>query len=1005
MHNIPCPHFPCTRSMTQATLPTVATWIVLFSFTACGGIRPLAGEDDWPFYSLRDITPPAADGSTWVRNEVDQFILAKLQKNGLSPAPEANPRQLIRRLYFDLIGLPPTPSQIQDFLESDKKAADQNTYEELVDRLLEDPRYGERWARFWLDLARYADTAGYEGDPDLPHAWRYRDYVIDAFNDDKRYDEFIKEQIAGDEFEQVMGAGELPIPPSERIVALTFLRLAPFTEPRGDESRHELLSEMTSTVSSVFLGLTIGCAKCHDHKHDPIPTEDFYRMKSFFSTIQIPPPARGDAYQIGGSIPANFYREGEAEWAKSLAEKLQQDAASASDKLAVLKRTITRRIQLQEPAGAGFGMQAMLSSGNDYFYAERNINDNKPHVSIVQSDGKEWSVFTDGKRSSLGSLAGNNRGLWFAALDKVNHLTLGQHTAGTGTPQGSEHLGKVAEILIYDHPLSTAEREQISAYFANKINGSKADKNSKTLPRAGLRFWLDAAHLDGNPKTKNPASGQPVLQWIDRISGIELRQENPELQPTLATMGNRHAPAVQFEKDLLVASTKLSAFREDSNGSIVILHSAKHVHEGYGLEIGGDGQFLSTFVNPSANRKQDIVADMIRSGDPRITREETQQYLFLTSRNKFVKQHLKRLTPEAMSLRHSFGPPYEPGVPESRIMIRGEYDNPGEAVEAGFPRLLTGNSEAATIRLDPFKRWPTRSRRMALAEWIASPDNPMTARVLVNRLWQRHFGQGIVLTPSDFGSLSGGPSHQQLLDWLAKRFVEGNWSIKELHRTILNSATYRQSSMHENSDASQIDPDNRLLWKFNRQRLDAEAIRDSVLAISGRLSPETHGLPIFPPLSGNVADVVKYDQSKWDTQYGREGKKRSIYIYQQRTLTMPLMQTFDALVCDESRPRRRTSVTPLQALAMANGEFIHDEAKHFAERISKTIPQNDNEANVNAVESLRITKAFELALGRLPTNTEVQTLRDLIRSSASPESGLTAMCRVLLNTNEFIHID
>ena len=987
--------------MAQATFPAATMWIACVSLALCGWTTPLAGEEPaWPFYSVNDITPPAIDGSDWIRNEVDQFILAKLKQHELSPAPEAKPRELIRRLYFDVIGLPPTPAEIHDFVESGHK-----TYEQLVDQLLEDPRYGERWARFWLDLARYADTAGYEGDPDLPHAWRYRDYVIDAFNNDKRYDEFIKEQIAGDEFEQIMGAGELPIPPPERIVALTFLRLAPFTEPRGDESRHELLSEMTSTVSSVFLGLTVGCAKCHDHKHDQIPTEDFYRMKAFFSTVQIPPPARGDAYQIGGSTPASFYRKDEAGWAKSLADSLQQDAATAAEKLAVLKTSILQRTHQQAPAGAGFGLQAMIPSGNDYFYAEQNINDNQPHWSIVQSDGKKWSVFTDGKQSSVGSLAGKNRGIWFSALDKINHLTLGQHTAGTGSPHGSEHIGKVAEILIYDHPLSRAEQKQLSDHFALKTGDSGTDKNSTPIPRRGLRFWLDAADLDGDSKTINPPSGQPVSKWLDRISGIELQQDTPSLQPTLTTLGSQQVAAVEFDKDFLVASTHLASFREDSQGSIVILHSATHDHEGYGLEIGGDGQFLSTFVNPSANRKQDIVNDMIKSGDPRITREEKRQYHFLTSRDKFVKQHLKRLKPEAMSLRHSFGPPYEPGVPESRVMIRGEFDNLGERVEAGFPSLLTGNSDPAVIRLDPFKRWPTRSRRMALAEWIASPENPMTARVMVNRIWQRHFGQGIVLTPSDFGSLSGGPSHQQLLDWLAGRFVEGNWSIKQLHRIILNSATYRQSSMHGNSDAQQLDPDNRLLWKFNRQRLEAETIRDSVLAVSGRLNPESHGLPIFPPLSGDVADVVKYDQSKWDTQHGPEGKKRSIYIYQQRTLTMPLMQTFDALVCDESRPRRRTSVTALQALAMANGDFVNEEAEHFAEKISKTTSQSHAKADARELETARITHAFEVALGRLPTSTEMQTLRELLRSSSSPQSGLTAVCRVLLNTNEFIHID
>ena len=228
---------------------------------------------------------------------------------------------LVRRLYFDLIGLPPTPEEVKAFVESNSPKA----YEELVERLLADKRYGERWGRHWLDLARYADTNGYEGDPEFAHAWRYRDYVIDAFNNDKPYDEFIKEQIAGDELAPVMSAGPLPPPEPEKVVALTFLRLAPFTEPRGEESRDLLLSEMTSTVSSVFLGLTVGCAKCHDHKYDMVPTKDFYRMKAFFATVQIEPARVGDVQQLGGPLRAEFYRPGEKEWADKARAGFQEE--------------------------------------------------------------------------------------------------------------------------------------------------------------------------------------------------------------------------------------------------------------------------------------------------------------------------------------------------------------------------------------------------------------------------------------------------------------------------------------------------------------------------------------------------------------------------------------------------------------------------------------------------------------------------------------------------------
>ena len=693
-------------------------------------------EPPWPFYVPRDANPPAID-SDWVLNDIDRFVLKKLQNNKLTPSGEASKRTLVRRLYFDLIGLPPSPEEIASFVDDESTDA----YSKLVDRLLDDSRYGERWARYWLDLARYADTAGYEGDPDLPHAWRYRDYLIDAFNKDKPYDLFIKEQIAGDEFKEVMGAGDLPSVPAENVVAMTFLRLAPFTEPRGDETRHEMLSEMTSTVGSVFLGLTVGCAKCHDHKHDDIPTADFYRMKAFFATIQIPRPEPGDIFQIGGSLDAKFYREGEEEWANQRRDEFEKQLKDSAEELATLRKSLVERKRKSDPD-----------------FDEKKADD----------------LFKDGSLAS---------------------------------------------------------------------------------------------------------------------------------------------------------------------------------------------------------------------------KEERDRFQFLRSRERIIAQHKKRLQPVAMSLRHSYGPPYEPGVPVSRVMERGEYDNPGEIVEPGFLSAITGNQDPASIRLDPFKRWPMRSRRMALARWIASGDNPMTARVMVNRLWHWHFGQGIVTTPSDFGYLSGGPSHAQLLDWLALKFVESKWSIKAMHRLIVSSATYRQSSRNTLARAQEIDPDNRLLSRFNRRRLDAEAIRDSVLAVSGRLNPEQYGLPIFPPLPDDVAETVKYDNSKWDTQHGPEGRKRSLYIYQQRTLTMPLMQTFDSLVCEESRPRRRTSVTPLQSLAMYNGDFVNEEAKHFAQRVAKC---GDREP---------IAWAFELALGRQPSPRERDELSKLMREAATREEGLISVCRVLMNTNEFLHID
>ena len=949
-----------------------------------------AEEEDrpWAFTPPRAVEPPVVDHVDRVLNPVDAFVLARLEEQGLELAPAADRRTLVRRLFMDLVGLPPTPGEVRAFLDDEDPAA----YEKLVDRLLDDSRYGERWARDWLDLARYADTAGYEGDPDLPHAWRYRDYVIDSFNRDKRYDLFIKEQIAGDEFSEILGAGDLPGVDAEKVVAMTFLRLAPFTEPRGDESRHELLSEMTSTVGSVFLGMTVGCAKCHDHKYDEIPTRDFYRMKAFFATIQIPRPEPGDGFQIGGSLGADFYRDGEKDWATKKRAELQAQVANAGEELKKLKAQLEQRLEGQ----SGFGLQAMGSPfGNNHTFERRRVNDGALHWTIVNSDAMKWQFLTDGAEAgNTGSLAEADGGDWYGDLASPRHISLGQYSEGRGTPKQFGHLGHFGEILLYDHPLGEQERKAVAAYVQKKYQAG-GDGAPSEPPKKGLRFWIDAADIDADPATGNPAEGEKVSSWVDRIGGLRLSQENEDLQPTMDRLGKNEAPAVRFDADFLVGQVQGAAFLDDQQGALVAVYTASHKGEGYAFEVGGEGSFISTFIY-SGGKGGVLDAALNDENDPAITLEERRRYRYLASREKFLPQQLKRLQPVAMSLRHSYGPPYEPGVPTSRVMIRGEWDNPGEVVLPGFPSAITGNQDPAPIRLDPFKRWPMRSRRMALAQWIASPDNPLTARVMVNRLWHWHFGQGIIVTPSDFGLLGGDPSHPELLDWLALEFVRQNWSIKAMHRLICRSATYQQRSDLENAAAVKLDPGNRLLWRFNRRRLQGEAVRDSVLAVSGRLNPEQYGLPIFPPLPGDIAERVKYSNSKWDTQHGPEGRKRSIYIYQQRTLMMPLLQTFDAIVCDESRPRRAGSVTPLQALAMYNGEFVNEEAGHFAERLVR-------EAGPELGD--QVQHAFELALARPATDDEQQKLVAYVESREDREAGLRGLCRILYNTSEFIYID
>jgi hypothetical protein len=756
------PQMPLGKTLPAGDIATIEKWIQELKQDS-GAIRPTSGPY-WAFVKPVRRDPPPVRDAGWVRNPIDHFILSKLEEKGIKPAREANRGVLIRRLYFDLLGLPPTPEEIKGFVENSSP----NAYEELVDRLLKSAQYGERWGRHWLDLARYADTNGYEGDAEFFHAWRYRDYVIDAINNDKPYDEFIKDQLAGDEYKEVNSAGPMPPPDPEKVVALTFLRLAPFTEPRGEESRDILLSEMVSTASSVYLGFTVGCAKCHDHKYDRIPTRDFYRMKAFFSAVYIAPAPPDDVQQLGGPQPAEFYRPGEKQWADEL--------------------------------------------------------------------------------------------------------------------------------------------------------------------RAGYKKGLEAAEAEFNEFCK------PLLAKLASLKAPEKSEEKPDPKKPLTI------------EDL--------------------------------------GRAINTENNNALS---------LEKKDETFTAEEKRQFADYTERILRLKNAILRVEPSAMSLRNADDPPYGPSVPVTHVLIRGDYDHPGEIVEPGFLSALTGNSDPAVIPIDRYKRHPTRGRRMTLAQWIASADNPLTARVMVNRIWQHHFGRGIVATPSDFGKNGSPPTHPELLDWLATQFVQEKWSMKAMHRLILTSSAYRQASRNSDETAAQADPDNHLLWRFPRLRLEGEAIRDSVLAVSGRLNLRAGGPPVYPPLPKGLDEAQRVQNiNTWETSNGPDARRRSIYVFQRRSLNLPLLETFDAEVPNSSCERRRQSVTALQSLAMYDSDFVNTEAKFFADRVRKESSPDQGE---------QIERAFLIAFGRVPADAEKAKIRAFLGTIPSKEEGLIGLCRVLLNSNEFLYVD
>jgi hypothetical protein len=631
-------------------------------------IKP-ADREHWAFRPVKWPEVPAVRGAAWVRNPIDAFVLSGLEAKGFKPAEAPGPRSLLRRVYLDLIGLPPSLAEQQRFLDDPSPAA----LDRVIDDLLARPAHGERWARHWLDLVRYADTNGYERDTARPSVWRYRDYVIRALNEDKPYDRFILEQLAGD---------ELPDATATTLIATTYYRLGPWDDEPADpqEDRFDQLDDMVNATSQTFLGLTLACARCHDHKFDPLTMHDYYRMVAVFNPLTRPTRDRNDT-----DFPVGSARE------------------------------------LAPPRRA-----AML----------------------------------------------------------------------------------VAASLM-----------------------------ARTTP-AG-----------------------PLLE--------------------------------------------------------------------------------------TAARRLHVAAPPVPRG-----------YVMIEK---------------------------SPNPPPTHLLLRGKAARPGPRVEPGVPAVLV----KAQPPFPPSGK-STSLRRLTLARWIASADNPLTARVIVNRVWHYHFGEGLVRTPSDFGFMGQPPMHPALLDWLADWFVREGWSLKKLHRLITTSNTYRMGKRWDKAAAAK-DPDNRLLWRFPYRRMEAEAIRDSMLAVSGRLNPTMYGPSMYPFVPKEALAGSSDPNTIWKPFDETAASRRTIYAFLKRSLAVPLLELLDQ--ADSTRPcdKRLTTTVAPQALTLFNGDFVNRQARHFAARLVREVGDDPGR---------QIERAYALALCRPPTEQEMTQMREFLR-----EESLEQMCRVIFNLNEFVYAD
>lgn len=674
----------------------------------------------WAYAPVQRPSEPAVKNAAWVTNPIDAFIMKKLESAGLSPAPPADKVALLRRAYYDLTGLPPTQGEIEAFLDDKSNGA----YETVIDRLLRSPHYGEKWARHWLDLVRYAETNGYERDGAKNNVWRYRDYVIQAFNQDTPYDRFVIEQLAGDEMEQ---------PTAESITATGFYRLGVWDDEPVDreQARYDGLDDVISTSSQAFLGMTIGCARCHDHKLDPIPQTDYYRMLAFFRNL----------------------KHGNTE----------RDVATEEEK--------------------------------------------RKHAEAMKLCGEQLQAFR-------------------------------------------EKIAAVENQIV--ETFSNPEKDDAKDNTVRKR--MIAERREKVLDKVELRKYLE------------------LLQEEQRMA----RTAVPPLDKALAAQ-----------------------------------------------EEGDRG-------------------------------------------------------------------------PETFVLARGSVHAKGEKVEPGIPEVIA----ASKLELPEVGRGGSSLRRTALAKWIASPENPMTARVMINRIWQFHFGRGLVRSSSDFGYQGTPPTHPELLDWLASEFVQQGWSMKKMHKLIMMSSAYQMSS-RSNEAALAKDPTNNLFWRFDMRRLTAEEIRDTILTAGGTFNPQMFGPYVFPPLPQEVLATASNPGAGWGKSSPEESARRSIYIHVKRSMRHPMMDGFDAPDTDSTCAARVSTTVPTQALSMLNSQFMNEQASVLAARLEQASP-----GDLAAQADL----AIRLTTGRAPKPDRVKTDVDFIEAMQQEEKlpqqeALRYYCLMILNTNEFIYLD
>ncbi len=861
-----------------------------------------AGYDWWSLQPLkRPKVPELRDTKAVIRNPIDAFVLAKLEEEDLTPSPPADARTLARRLSFDLTGLPPSGEILSEA-----------SYESIVNRLLDSPHYGERWARHWLDIARFGESDGYEYDRMRPHAWRYRDWVIDALNRDLPYDEFARLQLAGD----VLRPGD-----EQGIIATGFLVAGAFDglQPKGDVMkqimRQDELEDLVAATSQTFLGLTVNCARCHDHKFDPVRQTDYYRIAAALAGVK-----RGDRELAPQKPPVELAKRRE----QAAAELAAIETKAREAALAARAEGKSKKPDAPQPI-ARWEFDSDLSDSVGQLHA-RAEGGAKLEAGGLILDGKNGYAITPPLDREL---TAKTLEAW------VQLSSLDQRGGGAISVQTQS--GDTFDAIVFGE--QQPRRWMAGSEFFRRTQGfDKGADESEARQRpvhVALVYTADgtiAAYRDGVPYGEPYKSPGPMKFEVGKSQiVIGLRHNPPGGNKMLA---GRIERASLYDRALTAEEVAASA-----------------------------AAFQQAITEAEILAQLDEATKAIRSSLTAEIKQLDAQVQSHQSRKTFA------ITPQTAPVVH--------------LLVRGNVGQPGEKVAAGGVISLAASHPDFALTADA----PDAERRKKLAEWIASKENPLFARTIVNRVWHYHFGRGLVETTSDLGFSGGQPSHPELLDWLAAELIDRNWSLKELHRLIVTSATYRQAS-RPRADCQGVDADNRLLWRFSPRRLEAEAVRDATLVVAGQFNPQVGG--------PSVMDFRPFEYKT--TQYyepldpiGHEFNRRSIYRMWARGGKSPLLDTFDCPDPSTATPRRGTTTTPLQALALLNNSFTLRMADHFAERVTKERPEG--------IE-LQTARALELAYGRPSTEREAAAAAEFAN-----KHGLPAFCRVLLNTNGFLYVD